>query len=255
MQNGPSERTCWCGPPEISKLHIDLRRARHGFTNSCVMSSSYISRPNSSGSSTAEPSVRSLSAHQPDHRAISKPSCEFSLPTFSLHLKIAQIKTKNIFEPQMFSQPENSNQLQRSSSYPWSIRSLAILPQSPVPQSSPQSTALSPTPFPRYGHSIAAIGNQSGELFLFGGLVKGTLTNELFCISSRDQSVCLMQVKGDIPSPRIGHASALINGILIVWGGDTQTDGQAYAGGDLDDGLYLLNLSMFPFNRIGLYWV
>jgi hypothetical protein len=64
-----------------------------------------------------------------------------------------------------------------------------------------------------------------------------------------------MQVKGDIPSPRIGHASALINGILIVWGGDTQTDGQAYAGGDLDDGLYLLNLSMFPFNRIGLYWV
>jgi hypothetical protein len=66
--------------------------------------------------------------------------------------------------------------------------------------------------------------------------------NDLFCISSRDQTACLWQVQGDTPSHRVGHASALVSNVLIVWGGDTKTDGHPSVGEKLDDGLYLLNL-------------
>jgi hypothetical protein len=54
-------------------------------------------------------------------------------------------------------------------------------------------------------------------------------------------------VQGDTPSHRVGHASALVSNVLIVWGGDTKTDGHVTATEKLDDGLYLLNLGMnFP---------
>ena len=82
----------------------------------------------------------------------------------------------------------------------------------------------------------------SGELFLFGGLVRETVRNDLYLVSTRDLSATLLQTTGEIPSPRVGHASALVGSVLIVWGGDTKTSSKAKPGDKQDDGLYLLNL-------------
>lgn len=53
-----------------------------------------------------------------------------------------------------------------------------------------------------------------------------------------------MQTGGEIPSPRVGHASALVSNVLIVWGGDTKDPGSTEK---QDDGLYLLNLGKVSF--------
>jgi len=64
--------------------------------------------------------------------------------------------------------------------------------------------------------------------------------NDLYVFSTRDNSAVLVQTGGEIPSPRVGHASALVSNVLIVWGGDTKTDPKLKD--KQDDGLYLLNL-------------
>ena len=101
-------------------------------------------------------------------------------------------------------------------------------------------TSPSPSPFPRYGHTIPATAAANGDLFLFGGLVRGVARNDLYSFSTRDQSATLLQTAGEIPSPRVGHASALVSSVLIVWGGDTKADPKS--NDKQDDALYLLNL-------------
>jgi hypothetical protein len=109
-----------------------------------------------------------------------------------------------------------------------------------VPSSSP-----SPSPFPRYGHALPATATTSGELYLFGGLVRETARNDLYLFSTRDLSATLIHTAGEIPSPRVGHASAIVSSVLIVWGGDTKTDPMTNQSEKQDDGLYLLNLGTF----------
>ncbi|KAG1778034.1 hypothetical protein EV702DRAFT_968580, partial [Suillus placidus] len=48
--------------------------------------------------------------------------------------------------------------------------------------------------------------------------------NDLYLLSAHDLSATLVQTSGEIPSPRVGHACAIISSVLIVWGGDTKTD-------------------------------
>ena len=55
----------------------------------------------------------------------------------------------------------------------------------------------------------------------------------------------MLQTTGEIPTPRVGHASALVGSVLIVWGGDTKSNNKSNPGDSLDDGLYLLNLCKF----------
>jgi hypothetical protein len=64
--------------------------------------------------------------------------------------------------------------------------------------------------------------------------------------NTRDNSATLIQTGGEVPSPRVGHASAIVSNVLIVWGGDTQSDPQSRTDKQ-DDGLYLLNLSAYRF--------
>ena len=66
--------------------------------------------------------------------------------------------------------------------------------------------------------------------------------NDVYLISTRELSATLLQTTGEIPSPRVGHASALVGSVLIVWGGDTKTNNKSRPGDPHDDGLYLLNL-------------
>lgn len=140
-------------------------------------------------------------------------------------------------------QPQQQQQQQQRPAYPWSQRRLQLPPPVTIPKPGvAPPTNPSPSPFPRYGHALPATATATGELFLFGGLVRETVRNDLYLLSTRDLSATLLQTAGEVPSPRVGHASALVGSVLIVWGGDTKTSGKAKLGDKQDDGLYLLNL-------------
>ncbi|EMD41957.1 hypothetical protein CERSUDRAFT_110507 [Gelatoporia subvermispora B] len=140
---------------------------------------------------------------------------------------------------------------QQRPAYPWAQRRLVLPPPVTIPKPgvAPPSSP-SPCPFPRYGHALPATATQTGELFLFGGLVRDTVRNDLYLLSTRDLSATLLQTAGEIPSPRVGHASALVGSVLIVWGGDTKTNGKSQTGDKQDDGLYLLNLVSREWTRV-----
>lgn len=141
--------------------------------------------------------------------------------------------------------------------YPWTQRHLTLLPSalliSPDP-SHPSSTAPSRgpillPPFPRYGHSVNPVASSAtGDLYIFGGLVSNAVKNDLYILSCAPTSsnngeltVGFVETKGEVPGPRVGHASVGVGNVLIVWGGDTKSRPEDQQ----DDGLYLLNLSEF----------
>ena len=80
-------------------------------------------------------------------------------------------------------------------------------------------------------------------MFLFGGLVHDSARNDLYVFSTQCLAATLLQTSGDIPSPRVGHAGALVGSVLLIWGGDTNTSGQEVPNEPQDDSLYFLNLS------------
>lgn len=145
--------------------------------------------------------------------------------------------------------------------YPWAQRRLQLLPTavlSPITANDASAAAqttvagpLSPPPFPRYGHSVNPVASAvSGELYIFGGLVQNAVKNDLHVLNclgvagaqssaTPALSVGLVETRGEVPGPRVGHASVGVGNVLVVWGGDTKSRPE-----DLqDDGLYLLNLS------------
>ena len=144
--------------------------------------------------------------------------------------------------------PPTQTQPTKPPAYPWSTRRLLLPPPAllPKPGVTPP-TSPSPSPFPRYGHSLPAVATANGELLIFGGLVRESVRNDLYSFSTRELSATLLQTAGEVPSPRVGHASALVSSVLIVWGGDTKSDSRPGASDTQDDGLYLLNLGKHQF--------
>lgn len=143
-------------------------------------------------------------------------------------------------------------------SYPWSQRTVQLQPIQPVPSSQQSaSREMTISPFPRYGHSVNPVAQSStGDLYMFGGLVKDAVKNDLYMVTCSAMAangstlsdskalagapinISLIETRGEIPCPRVGHVSVSVGNVLIVWGGDTKTrveDPQ-------DDNLYLLNL-------------
>ncbi|KIY51211.1 hypothetical protein FISHEDRAFT_37425, partial [Fistulina hepatica ATCC 64428] len=140
-------------------------------------------------------------------------------------------------------------QLQRPA-YPWSNCAITLLPPQLLSKPGVAPTSQpSPCPFPRYGHSLPPTGSSNGDLYLFGGLVRDTPMNDLFVLNSRELSATLVQTAGDVPSPRVGHASALVSNVLIVWGGDTRQN----VNEKQDDGLYLLNIGAREWTRVSVH--
>jgi hypothetical protein len=142
--------------------------------------------------------------------------------------------------------------------YPWSLRPLQLIAANLLPDSTLAPIAQSPSPFPRYGHSVnPAASSPSGDLYIFGGLVKDQVRNDLFVLQCAPQGphggmqVGLVETRGDVPGPRVGHASVGVGNVLIVWGGDTKMKPDDVQ----DGGLYLLNLSelAFPLKRVVVY--
>ncbi|KZO92776.1 hypothetical protein CALVIDRAFT_584906 [Calocera viscosa TUFC12733] len=119
----------------------------------------------------------------------------------------------------------------------------------PAPPGAAQAQAQgprSPLPFPRYGHSLPLTSSTTGDLFLFGGLVADSVRNDLYMINARELSATLVETVGEVPAPRVGHKSALVSSVLIVWGGDTKKE----EGDGLDEMLYLLNLNTREWHRV-----
>ena len=164
---------------------------------------------------------------------------------------------------QIQSQPSERSQGPSSSSstpvsYPWSQRTIQLQPVQPVPSSQQQATReITTSPFPRYGHSVNPVAqSNTGDLYLFGGLVKDSVKNDLYMVtcsaltanggSSSDSkalagapiNISMIETRGEIPCPRVGHTSVSVGNVLIVWGGDTKTREED----PQDDNLYLLNL-------------
>jgi hypothetical protein len=108
-----------------------------------------------------------------------------------------------------------------------------------TPQSGP-----SPSPFPRYCHALTATATAASELFLFGGYVHGSASNDLYVFSTRDLSTTLLQTSGKVPSPRVAHGAALTSTNFLIWGGTTNFGDQNVLNQRLDDSLYFLNLGM-----------
>lgn len=141
--------------------------------------------------------------------------------------------------PQQYSSPQQqSGVLPRPQStapttnYPWSTRPIRLYPAQTSPPSAPQS------PFPRYGLSVPAFPSHSGHMLLFGGLVHEAVRNDMWSMDVRDCSTMPVKTKGDAPKPRVGHASAIADRILLIWGGDTKMKPDDRQ----DEALYVLDL-------------
>lgn len=162
-------------------------------------------------------------------------------------------------------QPLGEKARSQSVVYPWSQRGLAMNPPKFLDESRQAPPgALSPFPFPRYGHAVNQAASSAGELYLFGGLVRESVKNDLYTIyvdklisqtpnsppgANANQlyaSATLVQTTGEIPPPRVGHATVLVSNVLILWGGDTKVR----ADDKQDEGLYLLNLSTREWTRV-----
>ncbi|SNX84134.1 related to KEL1 - involved in cell fusion and morphology [Melanopsichium pennsylvanicum] len=154
--------------------------------------------------------------------------------------------------------------------YPWSQRGLVMNPPKFLDETRQAPPgALSPFPFPRYGHAVNQAASTTGELYLFGGLVRESVKNDLYTVyvdklvsqapnsppgaapgsvnaSQIYASATLVQTTGEIPPPRVGHATVLVSNVLILWGGDTKVR----ADDKQDEGLYLLNLSTREWTRV-----
>ncbi|PWN53649.1 hypothetical protein IE53DRAFT_301311, partial [Violaceomyces palustris] len=152
--------------------------------------------------------------------------------------------------------------------YPWSQRSLVMNPPRFLDETRQAPPgALSPYPFPRYGHAANQAASPNGEIYLFGGLVRESVKNDLYTIyvdklanpasaasppaagpnsNGIYATATLVQTTGEIPPPRVGHATVLVSNVLILWGGDTKVR----ADDKQDEGLYLLNLSTREWTRV-----
>ena len=135
----------------------------------------------------------------------------------------------------------------QSQVYPWSAHHLILKPSVAIPKPGiVPPVSPSPPPFPRSGHALPATSTETGDLFIFGGLVGETARNDLYQFSTRDLSATLLQACGEIPSPRVGHVSALAGrSTLVMWGGDTKTDPNSKSTDKYDNGLYLLDVGLY----------
>jgi hypothetical protein len=91
------------------------------------------------------------------------------------------------------------------------------------------------SPFLLYGFSVSV--TPDGSVYLFGGFDgQEEYSNDVFLFSAIKNKITLLRCYGEKPTPRAFHSSVIVDGVLIVWGGDSQET--------LDNSLCLLNLSM-----------
>lgn len=145
--------------------------------------------------------------------------------------------------------------------YPWGQRALTLNPPRFLDEKrrAPPGV-LSPPPFPRYGHATNQATGASSEVYIFGGLVRDSVKNDMYIMRVEPTQVqrpsgvkpdialnaTLVQTSGHAPLPRVGHSAVLVSNVFILWGGDTKIR----AGDRQDDALYLLNLNNREWTRV-----
>ena len=149
-------------------------------------------------------------------------------PTRDLQLSEANLKPRSRVEPS-----------------PWSVHYLNLLPRTVLSKSA-RPSGPSPSPFPRFGYTLSATASASGELFLFGGYLGGSASKDSYAFLwwdlSATLSATLLQTSGEVPSPRLRHAGARFDTVLLIWGGATNVSDQGEIIGPYDDSLYLLDI-------------
>ncbi|WWC70663.1 uncharacterized protein I206_104614 [Kwoniella pini CBS 10737] len=148
------------------------------------------------------------------------------------HPQAPQQRIPSNSSPVVSSSSQYPSAMVNNTSYPWMVRPLVPYHPQTSPPSAPQS------PFPRYGLSVPAFPSHSGHMLIFGGLVHERVRNDLWSMDIRGCETLPVKTKGDAPIPRVGHASAMADRIMIVWGGDTKVN----VDDPQDEGLYILDL-------------
>ncbi|THU93880.1 kinase-like protein [Dendrothele bispora CBS 962.96] len=139
----------------------------------------------------------------------------------------------------MASKADSNNAIQQEVNYPWISRPFVLSPTIDSGIVQTISRKASPSPFPRYGHSLSVSNTSPGELYLFGGQLRKYARpgNDVYVFDVQKSSATLIRTKGSLPYPRVGHASALKHKkrkVLVVWGGQSTM---------LDDQLHLLDIA------------
>ncbi|CAE6444212.1 unnamed protein product [Rhizoctonia solani] len=121
-------------------------------------------------------------------------------------------------------------------------------------------------PLPRWFHSSSIVSGSRGDIFIFGGVGDNGYRNDTWAIRLSgdpelqhapdgnlvpiEVTTSLVEATGEAPSPRFRHASALVGGLLIVWGGITSIDGGRR---DINDTcIYLLNLTTHDWTKLDI---
>ncbi|EMD41947.1 hypothetical protein CERSUDRAFT_110502 [Gelatoporia subvermispora B] len=138
--------------------------------------------------------------------------------------------TKTLPEP-----PTAMTSPKRSPRYPWSRRPLTILEQSPPP-------------FPRYGHTLTSISDGRDGVWLFGGVSRGDLSDDVYVLHLQDNTIKRRYTEGTKPAARTGHAAVAVhlNGVdapesILIWGGQGHTG--------RDTALYVLDISSLKWTQ------
>ncbi|WFD29328.1 hypothetical protein MSPP1_000337 [Malassezia sp. CBS 17886] len=145
--------------------------------------------------------------------------------------------------------------------YPWGLKHITMNPPRFLDENrrAPPGV-LSPPPFPRYGHATNQTTSANNEVFVFGGLVRDSVKNDMYVMRVDPMQVqrssgikmdvaldaTLVQTSGQAPLPRVGHAAVLVSNVFILWGGDTKIRAEDRQ----DEALYLLNLNNREWTRV-----
>ncbi|KAG5438883.1 hypothetical protein PCANB_002213 [Pneumocystis canis] len=125
-----------------------------------------------------------------------------------------------------------STYVSKEISYPWSRQKIS-----------------GPCLFPRYGHASNSNVSKTGDIYVFGGLVKEKVKHDLWVIDTVTMTSYQIQAPGDCPGSRVGHAALVIGNAFIVFGGDTKTSRNNIN----DNSLYLLNTSSKMWTKAVIY--
>ncbi|EPX70876.1 cell end marker Tea1 [Schizosaccharomyces octosporus yFS286] len=99
---------------------------------------------------------------------------------------------------------------------------------------------------PRYSHSSHHFAEGGQEVYVFGGISSNSdAKNDLWVLNLATSQFSNLRSTGQIPSPRLGHASVLAGNAFIVFGGLTNKEDIDYQ----DNTLYLLNTSSLRWQK------
>ncbi|WFD42628.1 hypothetical protein MPSI1_001274 [Malassezia psittaci] len=161
--------------------------------------------------------------------------------------------------PQQPSTPER--QRQQNIVYPWGKKTIHLNPPRFLDETRrAPAGVLSPAPFPRYGHATNQATGTNNEVYIFGGLVRDSVKNDMYIMEVEPIQVqrstgikmdvsltaTLVQTSGQAPLPRVGHAAVLVSNVFVLWGGDTKIRAED----SQDEALYLLNLNNREWTRV-----